>query len=447
MRLRLASLMVMLGVAVVPPAHAVSAGPRPALPFIEDDYGRALAEAKARQVPLFVDAWAPWCHSCQSMRAYVFTDQALAKLARRLVWLSIDTEKDQNAAFVARFPIEAWPTLFFIDPHSESVLQRRLGSATVAQLKGMATEAERTFSGRIDGWRGAVDRAEFLFGQTKNAEAADAYAKALREVPANWDGRGRAVESYLMALSSSDQARRCAEVAAAEYPSMRSTPPALTAASAGLDCAVSLPPTDSERVRLIRTMESLSREVIAHPGEAVAADDVSGVFLSLYSAREDAKDAAGARAVAEEWGRFLDGQATAAKSPEARAVFDSHRLTVDLALGRIDQAIAMLQASERDFPNDYNPPARLAVAYAAAKRYDEAVAASDRALAEVYGPRRVTVLRQRAQILIDKGDRVAARSALDQALELARALPDAQHASRMIQVIQKKQAEIRQSAE
>jgi hypothetical protein len=30
------------------------------LPFIEDDYPRALAEAKARQVPLFVDGWAPW---------------------------------------------------------------------------------------------------------------------------------------------------------------------------------------------------------------------------------------------------------------------------------------------------------------------------------------------------------------------------------------------------
>jgi hypothetical protein len=30
------------------------------LPFIEDDYPRALAAAKARQLPLFVDAWAPW---------------------------------------------------------------------------------------------------------------------------------------------------------------------------------------------------------------------------------------------------------------------------------------------------------------------------------------------------------------------------------------------------
>ena len=30
------------------------------LPFIENDYGKAIARAKARNVPLFVDAWAPW---------------------------------------------------------------------------------------------------------------------------------------------------------------------------------------------------------------------------------------------------------------------------------------------------------------------------------------------------------------------------------------------------
>jgi len=47
------------------PAHAAktAASPaylKPVVPFIENDYGRALAEAKARQVPLFVEAWAPW---------------------------------------------------------------------------------------------------------------------------------------------------------------------------------------------------------------------------------------------------------------------------------------------------------------------------------------------------------------------------------------------------
>jgi len=30
------------------------------LPFIEDDYGKALAEARARKLPLFIENWAPW---------------------------------------------------------------------------------------------------------------------------------------------------------------------------------------------------------------------------------------------------------------------------------------------------------------------------------------------------------------------------------------------------
>jgi len=30
------------------------------LPFIEDDYPRALAEAKKSQRPIFFEAWAPW---------------------------------------------------------------------------------------------------------------------------------------------------------------------------------------------------------------------------------------------------------------------------------------------------------------------------------------------------------------------------------------------------
>jgi hypothetical protein len=32
----------------------------PVLPWSEDDYMRAVAEAKARQLPLFVESWAPW---------------------------------------------------------------------------------------------------------------------------------------------------------------------------------------------------------------------------------------------------------------------------------------------------------------------------------------------------------------------------------------------------
>lgn len=30
------------------------------LPFQSDDYSRALAEARARDLPLLIEAWAPW---------------------------------------------------------------------------------------------------------------------------------------------------------------------------------------------------------------------------------------------------------------------------------------------------------------------------------------------------------------------------------------------------
>lgn len=38
-------------------AEAISA---PVLPFIADDYPRALAEAKDKRLPLFIESWAPW---------------------------------------------------------------------------------------------------------------------------------------------------------------------------------------------------------------------------------------------------------------------------------------------------------------------------------------------------------------------------------------------------
>jgi hypothetical protein len=42
------------------PAQAAEAAHSAAVPFIEDDYRRALAQARSRKLPMFVEAWAPW---------------------------------------------------------------------------------------------------------------------------------------------------------------------------------------------------------------------------------------------------------------------------------------------------------------------------------------------------------------------------------------------------
>jgi hypothetical protein len=47
----------LLALALAAAAPAFAAG---SLPFVADDYARALADARARNVPLVVDVWAPW---------------------------------------------------------------------------------------------------------------------------------------------------------------------------------------------------------------------------------------------------------------------------------------------------------------------------------------------------------------------------------------------------
>ncbi|MFY0581916.1 hypothetical protein ACN28S_53410 [Cystobacter fuscus] len=47
------------------------------------------------------------------------------------------------------------------------------------------------------------------------------------------------------------------------------------------------------------------------------------------------------------------------------------------------RAVPAIEQSERELPNDYNPPARLANLYRRLNRLDDALAASTRALAKV----------------------------------------------------------------
>jgi hypothetical protein len=39
---------------------SVSASAAEVLPFIEDDFQSAVARARAKNAPIFVEAWAPW---------------------------------------------------------------------------------------------------------------------------------------------------------------------------------------------------------------------------------------------------------------------------------------------------------------------------------------------------------------------------------------------------
>ena len=97
-----------------------------------------------------------------------------------------------------------------------------------------------------------------------------------------------------------------------------------------------------------------------------------------------------------------------------------------------------VQQSQRDFPNDYNPPQRLATAYKAMKLWPEALSASDRAFALAYGPRQFLVLNTRADIQLGMGDKTAAVATLTEALERAQKMPEGQRSENTIKSLQKR---------
>lgn len=122
----------------------------------------------------------------------------------------------------------------------------------------------------------------------------------------------------------------------------------------------------------------------------------------------------------------MERAAREAKSPEEAQTFDYGRANAYLALGRADEAIRMLQARERQMPESYEPPARLAGALFKAKRLGEALAAVDRALALSYGLRRVSHLKLRSAIQTAAGDRPGAVATLRQEVDGYLALPPGQ---------------------
>lgn len=382
------------------------------LPFVHDDYPRALAEAKRAHKPLFVDAWAPWCHSCQSMRAYVLTDPSLAPLAYDFVWLSIDTEKESNGPFVGRFTNRVWPTLWVIDGEHEATTLRWEGTATAPELL--------TLLGTVrDGGKGGAAEATMAFLRANQAaargeagEAEEGYRAVLATpAAAAFVERPRAVEALVGLLATRKDHGGCTDLVLAEAPNMPPGTSRATVLAMGLACA-----RDAKRDADVRTLAAAAERAAVDPDPRTMADDRSALFEELVETKKEQGDAAGAKATAETWAAFLEREAARAPTRQARAVFDPHRLSAYLAAGQPERAVPMLVESERDFPDDYNPPARLARAYLTAGRLDDAKAAVERAGARVYGPRSLRVFLLAADIAKARGDRAGERAALEQAL-------------------------------
>jgi len=409
--------------------HEATQGP---LRWFHDDYPAALACARQRSLPIVIDLWAPWCHTCLSMKHYVFTDPGLAPLAERFVWLAADTDKSQNAELLRRFPPAAWPT-FYVISTDESVQARLVGAASLAQLRAFLDQGEaghldaRSASGGLvaDSPLARVRTGDRAAASGDYAAADVAYGAALAAAPADWSRRADVLVAQIAARYRSEAWARCAELGDAAMARTGHSASAADFAYYAVSCADHLEDRGAARALWEKAAVRLT-PLLDDATAPLSVDDRSDAMRiqrEIYE-RLDRNDAA--RALAERQRQLLDQAATAAPSPRAAMTFNWPRAEVYVYLGRGAELIPDLERSVAALPEEYDPPYRLAWVALKLGRHDLALANAERALALVYGPRKARAQWLVADIQQARGDRVAARTALRTVVEIYAALPPGQ---------------------
>lgn len=379
--------------------------------WIVDNATSAFRLAKATGRPVFVDVWATWCHTCLHMREFVLDDESVRPLESSAIWLSLDSDRPENAKFLEAHPAPALPTFFMFSQDSNE-LQRWVGSMDTEQL------------GEFVGQGGSMDPAlATLTSQSLEHKNAECTQLALRELnagqPANrfWT-RFAMIATGLDCVSTLVGAAATAAPAPPPSGSAHHAPPRPKGPASKeepLPC-----PADSACAQQAQLHTELTRLVdlaIARPeAELLAhADDIS----SGYELLSDHASKADKIAVASRWAAFLETRAAHAKTSEARHVFDPHRVLAYLAMEAPEKALPMLEKARLEQPKDFNPPARLARVYTALKRYNDAYSASEEALHLVYGPRTLRVYAQYAEAAKAQGDAAHERAILTRAVAAA----------------------------
>jgi thiol-disulfide isomerase/thioredoxin len=410
------------------PALLLIAAAHGPLTFIEDDYPKALAAARAQHKPLFVDFWATWCHSCLSMQRFVLADSGMRPVAESVVWASVETERDANKAAVEMYPLDAWPTFLIVDPDTGKVLGRFLGSGTVQDMRAFVQDGVRAYREKgkpaDPAWAAQRDGDAARNRGDLKATAAG-YGRAVQLSKADDSQRPLRLNLYMSALLKTKDYRTCVQTGLRDA---RNTPDSALGSdfqSYAFACAQNLPKGDPEAVRMHELAMARLREILARPDAPLAADDRSDALANLAETLDVAGKHPEAVTAMQERAQVLEKAAGAAPDATMASTFDAHRADTYLYLKTPEKAEQLLTQREKEMPQDYNPPARLARVLFEQNKLAEAEAAIGRALSRMdRGQRRVGILGLKAKILQAEGKGTAA--VLREQLDVLRSLPTPQ---------------------
>ena len=383
-------------------AGAPSADP---LPWIHDDWPAAKARAAKDGKLVAIDVWATWCHTCLSMKNFTLKEAPLRRVAGTHTWLSLDYDLPANAAFFSKFEINAFPTFMVIDPATDEVVSRWLGSGTAEQMAAFFASARKAAADPV-----AVGQRALAAGD--HDKAIEVFESALsKKLPKKT--LTRMLSGYVEALWKKDK-RRCAERGLDDLDWTDDTAPGIDFVAMVSYCAAGIEDEALKKKVMTRVRERLEKAA-ANPALPLSADDQSSLYGALMEAYETTGDEAKANKALEDRTRILEKAAAEAATPEARSTFDAHRLGCYLRLKRYDDAEKMLLASQGAMPKDFNHPWRLAVLYDKQGKTAMGLAAIERALKRGYGPRRVRLYSAKIRLQIAANQKNEAKKTVAQA--------------------------------
>ncbi len=90
--------------------------------FTDAAWADVMERAKAENKIIFFDAYTTWCGPCKLMQKNVFTRADVAEVFNKnFINVKVDMERGEGPQLARLFPLEAYPTLFFIDPDGRVV--------------------------------------------------------------------------------------------------------------------------------------------------------------------------------------------------------------------------------------------------------------------------------------------------------------------------------------
>jgi thioredoxin 1 len=84
--------------------------------FLEENWAKALQEAKKQNKLVFLDAYTSWCGPCKMLKRNTFPDKAAGEFFNKnFINVALDMEKGDGLAVAEKYQVRAYPTLIITD--------------------------------------------------------------------------------------------------------------------------------------------------------------------------------------------------------------------------------------------------------------------------------------------------------------------------------------------